>query len=67
MLTYKGTYLIALNKETKEEVARHLVTGHGLFTVATRTCDVETCGNSEGTETPVSVKRCPRTPCLVAV
>lgn len=53
MLTYKTTHLVALNKKTGEEVARHLVEGHGLFTVAPRTCDVETCGNSEGAETPV--------------
>lgn len=53
MLTYKTTYLVAMNKNTGEEVDRHFVEGHGLFTVAPRTCDVETCGTSEGSELPV--------------
>lgn len=52
MLSYKTTVLVALNKETQEEVGRHLVTGHGLFTVADRACTAETCGTSEGAETP---------------
>ena len=54
MLSYKTTYIIALNKETQEEVGRYLVKGHGLFTVADRACTAETCGTSEGAETPVS-------------
>lgn len=58
MLSYKTTMLIALNKETQEEVGRHLVIGHGLFTVADRACTAETCGNSEGAETPVREKSC---------
>lgn len=58
MLSYKTTVLVALNKETQEEVGRHLVTGHGLFTVADRTCTAETCGNSEGAEMPVRKKSC---------
>lgn len=53
MLTYKTTMVIALNRETQEEVARHLVTGNGLFTVANRECSAETCGNTEGTELSV--------------
>lgn len=57
MLSYKTTYIIALNKETQEEVGRYLVTGHGLFTVADRACTAETCGTSEGAETPVRVMR----------
>lgn len=59
MLTYKSTTIIALNKKTQEEVARHLVTGDGLFTVAERECTAETCGTSEGAETPVRARcRC---------
>lgn len=57
MLSYKSTYIIALKKETQEEVARYLVTGHGLFTVADRNCDAETCGTSEGAELPVRPAR----------
>lgn len=53
MLTHKTTVVIVLNRETQEEVARHLVTGDGFFTVPNRTCSVETCGTLEGTETPV--------------
>lgn len=56
MLSYKTTYIIALNKETQEEVGRYLVKGHGLFTVADRACTAETCGTSEGAETPVRVR-----------
>ncbi|CAB1116535.1 unnamed protein product [Ectocarpus sp. CCAP 1310/34] len=55
MLSYKTTLVLALNKETQEEVSRYLVKGHGLFTVAERSCTAETCGTSEGTETPQDV------------
>ncbi|CAM9389453.1 unnamed protein product, partial [Hapterophycus canaliculatus] len=55
MLSYKTTVVLALNKETREEVGRFLVKGDGLFTVADRACNAETCGTSEGEETPVSV------------
>lgn len=48
MLSYKTTHIIARNKETQEEIARYLVKGHGLFTVAGRECTAETCGTSEG-------------------
>ncbi|CAM9872585.1 unnamed protein product [Pylaiella littoralis] len=51
-LSYKTTTIIAKNKDTQEEVARYFVTGHGLFTVADRSCTAETCGTSEGEETP---------------
>lgn len=54
MLSYKTTVVIALNKESREEVARFLVKGDNLFTVADRACTAETCGTSEGEETPVS-------------
>lgn len=57
MLSYKTTTVIALNKETQKEVARYLVKGHGLFTVADRACTAETCGTSEGGETPVRDER----------
>ena len=53
MLSYKTTIIVARNKKTQEEVARHLVTGHGLFTVAERDCGVDTCGTSEASELPV--------------
>lgn len=53
MLSYKTTTMIALNKETQEEVARYLVKGNGLFTVARRECGVDTCGTSEAGELPV--------------
>lgn len=45
--------MVALNKETQEEVARYLVKGNGLFTVAQRECGVDTCGISEASELPV--------------
>ncbi|CAM9935769.1 unnamed protein product, partial [Ectocarpus fasciculatus] len=51
MLSFKTTVVLALNKETQEEVSRFLVKGHGLFTVAERSCTAETCGTSEGAET----------------
>lgn len=55
MLSYKTTVVLALNKETREEVGRFLVKGNNLFTVANRACTAETCGTSEGQETPVSI------------
>lgn len=54
MISYKTTWIVALNLETKEEVARHFVKNHCLFTVAQRDCGAETCGTSEASETPVS-------------
>ena len=53
MISYKTTTMVALNKETQEEVARYLVKGNGLFTVAQRECGVNTCGISEASELPV--------------
>lgn len=58
MLTYKTTIMIALDKETGEEMGRQLITGHSLFTVANRDCTAETCGNSEGQGTPVRLCTC---------
>ncbi|CAM9512269.1 unnamed protein product [Pylaiella littoralis] len=52
MLTYKTTTMVALSKETGQEMGRQLVRGNSLFTVANRDCTVETCGTSEGAETP---------------
>lgn len=54
ILSYKTTYLVAVNAATSEEVGRHKVTGHGLFTIAPRDCGAETCGTSEGGDIPAS-------------
>ncbi|CAM9788845.1 unnamed protein product [Choristocarpus tenellus] len=53
MSTFKSTVLIAVNRDSGEEVQRYMVFGHGLFTVADRSCNVETCGNSEGRQLEV--------------
>lgn len=65
MLSYKTTTVIAKNKETQEEVARYFVTGDGLFTVAERACTAETCGNSEGKETPVRRRKPDNSHCVL--